>query len=73
MKKNIVEIGIFEFIATLFVTLILIFEFGFFIGDIVGKSGEYERGSLNGYKQCMMDFNVTRVYNEIKRLSKEGN
>jgi len=71
--KNKIELGMYEFLVILIISLALIFELGFFVGDTVGKSGEYNKGYLNGYFRCLNDFNITKVYYGTKELSEKDN
>jgi len=73
MKKNIIEIEFSDFMILIIFLILLSSIIFFFIGMTFGYSGEYEKGYLIGYKQCIKDFNVTKAYNETKGLSKKGN
>ena len=73
MKKNIIEIEFEDFMWLLaYITIITSVMF-FIIGMFLGHSGEYNKGYLNGYRQCLLEFNITGIYNETKRLSEKGN
>jgi len=73
MKKNIIEIEFSDFMILIIFLLLTSSIIFFFIGMTFGYSGEYEKGYLRGYKQCITEFNITGSYDGIKGLSKEGN
>jgi len=60
MKKNIIEIEFSDFIWLLVYLLGITAIIFFLVGSMVGSSGEFNKGYLTGYKQCMKEFNITK-------------